>query len=109
MAKTYCTCRGMRQQAHRTGGNNGCKASVQSYDGSVIVENWYDENNDLMIRVSLDEGSSSCGTTVWQGKFDGFKEAMELLKDVKEGKASVTRHREKSNKMKQLERMFEAR
>ena len=106
MAKTYCTCQGMRQQAHRTGGNNGCIASVQSYDGSIIVENWYDEAGELWVRVCLDDGSSCSGTTVWQGKFDGFKEAMQLLKDVKEGKASVTRHREKSNKQLALERAF---
>ena len=93
MAKTYCTCQGMRQQAHRTGGNNGCSASVQSYDGSIIVENWYDEDGELWVRVSLDDGSSSSGTTVWQGKFDGFKKAMELLKDIDHKKVSVVRHR----------------
>lgn len=106
MAKTYTTCIGMRGGATRRGGRDGCRASVQSYDGSIIVENWYDEDGELWVRVCLDDGSSCYGTTVWQGKFDGFKEAMQLLKDVKEGKASVTRHREKSNKMKQLERAF---
>ena len=93
MAKTYCTCVGMRGERTARGGYNGCKASVQSYDGSVIVTNWYDENGDLMIRVALDDGSSSCGSTVWVGKFDGFKKAMELLKDIDRKKVSVVRHR----------------
>lgn len=105
MAKTYATCIGMRGERTARGGRDGCRASVQAYDGSVIVENWYDEDT-LKVRVCLDEGSSCYGDTVFTGTFEEFKEAMELLKDIKEKKVSITRHREKSNKMKQLERMF---
>jgi len=105
MAKTYTTCVGMRGQRTARGGRNGCRASVQAYDGSVIVENWYDDET-LKIRVALDDDSSCYGDTVFTGTFEEFKEAMKLLQDIKEKKVSVTRHREKSNKMKQLEKLF---
>lgn len=105
MAKTYCTCTGMRGQRTARGGKSGCTASVQSYDGSIIVENWYDRD-ELKVRVSLDNGSSCYGDTVFSGTFEEFKEAMKLLNDIKDKKVSVTRHRTKSNKTKQLEKLF---
>lgn len=59
MSKTYCTCIGMTGEATRRGGNNGCRASVQSYDGSVIIKNWY-EGDKLKIRIGTNDISSSC-------------------------------------------------
>ena len=48
MAKTYCTCIGMRGERTARGGYDGCRASVQSYDGSIIVSNYIDrEDNSL--------------------------------------------------------------
>ncbi len=96
MAKTYCTCVGMRGMATRRGGNDGCKASVQSWEGSVIVENYYDNNDQLKVRIGTNEGSSSY--TDWsspdfKGTFEEFKALLQLSKDIKEGKVSVVRHR----------------
>ncbi len=105
MAKTYTTCIGMRGGATRRGGRDGCRASVQAYDGSVIVYNWYDDET-LKVRVALDDGSSCYGDTVFTGTFEELKEVFETAKLLKEKKASLTIHREKSNKQKQLERMF---
>lgn len=105
MAKTYATCIGMRGERTARGGRDGCRASVQAYDGSVIVENWYDEDT-LKVRVCLDDGSSCYGDTVFTGTFEELKESMKLLKDIKEKKVSITRHREKSNKQLALERAF---
>lgn len=51
MAKTYCSCVGNRGMATRCGGRDGCRVSCQSYSGSVIVYNWYDENDNLRLRV----------------------------------------------------------
>lgn len=109
MAKTYTTCIGMRGERTARGGNSGCRASVQSYDGSVICYNWYDENDQLKIRVGTNDGSSCC--TDWNsddftGTLEEFKKLLTLAKEIKEGKVSVVRHREKSNKMKALERAF---
>ena len=38
MAKTYCTCIGMRSERTARGGRDGCRASIQSYDGSIIIQ-----------------------------------------------------------------------
>lgn len=96
MAKTYTTCVGSRGIATRTGGNDGCKASVQSWEGSVIVENYYDNKDQLKVRVGTNEGSSNY--TDWNspdfnGTFEEFKALLQLSKDIREGKVSVVRHR----------------
>ena len=109
MAKTYCTCIGMRGERTARGGNDGCRASVQAYDGSIITRNWYDDGGTLRVRVGTNDGSSCC--TDWNsedfnGTFQEFKDLLKLAADIKSGKVSVVRHREKSNKMKQLERML---
>ena len=105
MAKTYTTCIGMRGGATRRGGHDGCRASVQSYDGSVIVENWYDGET-LKVRVALDDDSSCYGDTVFTGTFEDLKKLFAEAKAIKEKKATVTYHREKSNKQLALERAF---
>ena len=109
MAKTYCTCIGMRGERTARGGNDGCRASVQSYDGSIIIRNWYDDEGNLRVRVGTSDGSSCCtdwNSNDFQGSLEDFKKLLTLAKEIKEGKVSITRHREKSNKMKALERMF---
>ena len=109
MAKTYCTCIGMRGERTARGGNNGCRASVQSWDGSVIIYNWYDEDGNLKVRVGTNDGSSCCtdwNSDDWTGTIEEFKEALTLLKEIREKKVSITRHREKSNKQLALERAF---
>ena len=109
MAKTYCTCMGMRGERTARGGRDGCRASVQSYDGSVCVSNWYDENGKLRVRIGTNDNShtySDYEVPDFIGSFEEFKELLQLYADIKAKKVSITRHREKSNKMKQLERMF---
>jgi len=109
MAKTYCTCIGMRGERTARGGKDGCRASVQSWDGSIITRNWYDNEGNLMVRVGTNDGSSCCSdwnSEDFNGTFEEFKALLKLHKEIKEGKVSVVRHREKSNKMKQLERIF---
>lgn len=101
MAKTYCTCIGMRGEATRRGGNAGCRVSCQSWDGSIIVRNWYDDEDQLKVRVGTNEGSSCC--TDWKsndfvGTLDEFKELLKLHQDIKAGKASVVRHRKPKTK-----------
>ena len=97
MAKTYATIEGCRSPKTCTGGNDGVKASVQSYDGSVIVGNWYDGET-LRVRVGTND-RSSCGTdwnsTDFVGTFEELKDLLKLAADIKSGKASVVHHRNK--------------
>lgn len=96
MSKTYCTCIGMRGERTARGGNDGCRVSCQSWDGSIIVSNYYNEDNELRVRVGTNEGSS-CYTD-WKsndfnGSLDEFKDLLKLHQDIKEGRVSVVRHR----------------
>ena len=114
MSTFYGLVEGNRSCATRGGSkNSGFRASAQSYDGSIIVRLHYKSDDtkpeNLMVNIGTNDGSSCCtdwNSDDWNGTFKEFKEALTLLKEIKEGKVSITRHREKSNKMKQLERMF---
>lgn len=78
------------------GGSDGCTASVQSYDGSIIVCNRYDDNDVLRVKVGT-SNNSSCyiedHLNCFDGTFSEFKDALKLLRDIKDGKVSVVRHR----------------
>jgi hypothetical protein len=88
----------MRGERTARGGRNGCKASVQSYDGSIIVKNWYDSDDQLRVCVDTNDGSSCCGD--WNGPefigtFQELKDLLKLAEDIKTGKVSIVRHRNK--------------
>jgi len=107
MSKFYGMVRGNRGASTRGGSaNSGFKSTAQSYDGSVITCLDYDQNNNLKVRIELAEGSTTYGDVAFSGTFEELKESMKLLQEIKEGKVSITRHREKSNKQLQLERAF---
>lgn len=107
MSSFYGMVRGNRGAATRGGSaNSGFKATAQSFDGSVITCLDYDSDHKLQVRIELSDYSNTYGDTVFDGSFDELKAAMQLLKEIRDGKVSITRHREKSNKMKQLERLF---
>ena len=96
MAKTYCTCIGMRGERTARGGNDGCRASVQASDGSIITRNWYDDDGTLRVRVGTNDGSSTCSdwnSNDFMGTFQEFKDLLKLHQDIKSGKVSVVRHR----------------
>lgn len=107
MSKFYGMVRGNRGAATRGGSaNSGFKATAQSYDGSVITCLDYNDADQLKVRIELADGSSTYGDTAFSGTFEELQEAFKLIKDIKEGKVSVTRHRAESNKMKQLKKLF---
>ena len=114
MSSFYGLIEGNRGAATRGGSkNSGFRASAQSYDGSVIVTLRYKDNEakpeNLRVRIGTNDGSSCSSdwnSQDWSGSFEEFKEALNLLHDIKEGKASVTYHRAKSNKQLALERAF---
>lgn len=110
MSAFYGMVEGNRSCATRGGSkNSGFKASCQSYDGSVISSMYYNKENELIVRVGTNDGSS-CYTDWNSNDFVGtlkeFKELLNLYRDIKNGKVSITRHREKSNKQLALERAF---
>lgn len=107
MSKFYGMVRGNRGAATRGGSaNSGFKSTAQSHDGSVITCLDYDQNNNLKVRIELSDYTSTYGDVVFSGTFEELKESMKLLQEIKEGKVSITRHREKSNKQLALERAF---
>ncbi len=98
MAKTYCTCIGMRGERTARGGNDGCRASVQAWDGSIITRNWYNDDGTLMVRVGTNDGSSCCSdwnSQDFNGTFEDFKALLKLNADIKAGRVSIVRHRVK--------------
>ena len=107
MSKFYGMVRGNRGASTRGGSaNSGFKATAQSYDGSIITCLDYDQNNNLKVRIELADGSTTYGDVAFSGTFEELKEIFEMAKLVKEKKASITIHREKSNKQLALERAF---
>ena len=93
----------MRGERTARGGRDGCRASVQAYDGSIITRNWYDDDGTLKVRVGTNDGSSCYSD--WSGNdftgtFQEFKDLLKLAADIKSGKVSVVRHREPKNKSK---------
>lgn len=64
--------RGNRGAATR-GGHSMIKTSAQSWDGSIQTELTYEEDT-LMVRVSVSEGSSIYGKTIFYGTFKDFIE-----------------------------------
>lgn len=75
MSKFYGMIQGNRGVATRGGSkNSGIKGSVQSWDGSCQTELWYNDSNELMIRLSISEGSSGYGSeTLFSGRFADFR------------------------------------
>ena len=96
MSATYCMCEGMRQPRTARGSKNGCRASVQSYSGSICISNQIDDDGTLRVRVGTNDGSScysDWSSNDFNGTFEEFKALLKLHKEIKEGKVSVVRHR----------------
>ena len=107
MAKTYLTAWGCRGSVTRTGGNDGVHVAAQSFDGSVIVENWYNDKEELVIRVDTSERSSCYGDSYhsFTGSMKEFNDLLQLARDIKDGKVSVVRHRDPDGKKKLIKQM----
>lgn len=96
MAKTYATIEGSRQPKTCTGGNDGVRASVQSYDGSVITSTRYDDEGNLEVRIGTNDGSSpytDWNSNDFYGTIEDVKSMIKLWNDVKAGRAKVIHHR----------------
>lgn len=86
MATFYGQVEGRAETAaSRTGSHHsGIKASVQSYDGSIITRLWYSKDNELMcgIEYSNDTSSGWGARTLFRGKFDDFIKVFENQEGV---------------------------
>ena len=103
MALTYTTCCGSRSERTARGGKDGCRASVQSYEGSICISNRIDEDGTLKVQVGTNDGSScysDWNSEDFNGTFQEFKDLLKLAADIKRGKVSVVRHRDSKNKIK---------
>lgn len=70
MAKFYGTIQGNRGVATKTGSKN-MLAAVRSYDGSVITNLYYNDKDELSIRIDIEEDSTSYGQhTYFNGTVD---------------------------------------
>ena len=58
----------------RRGGSraSGFKATVQSWDGSIITRMFYDDKGELMVMVEYDEGSATYGKLAFSGTFEEY-------------------------------------
>jgi hypothetical protein len=73
MSTFYGMVQGNRGAATRGGSRaSGFKASVQSWDGSIITQMSYDKDDNLTVDVSYSTGSSCYGTTIFHGTFDEY-------------------------------------
>ena len=73
MSAFYGMVQGNRGAATRGGSrNSGFKSTVQSWDGSIITQMSYDDQDQLMVTVSYSTGSNCYGTTIFHGTFDEY-------------------------------------
>jgi hypothetical protein len=73
MSKFYGSLQGNRGVVTRGGSNSsGIKSSLQSWNGSVISQLSYNDNNELCIRVEVSKGSNRYGDLVFSGTVDEF-------------------------------------
>lgn len=109
MSTFYGLVEGNRSAATRGGSKaSGFRSSCQSWDGSVVTYMHYNDENQLIVRVGTNDGSSCC--TDWNspdfvGTFDEFKELLQLNRDIKSGKVSITRHRDPDGSKKLKKQM----
>lgn len=102
MSKFYGSVVGNRGVATRCGTiNSGFRSSCQSYDGSIICDMRYNEEGQLIVNVGTND-RSSCYSDMssydFNGTFEEFKELLKIHHLLKNKKASITHHRQKTNK-----------
>ena len=74
MSTFYGQVEGMRGAATRCGSRDShIFASLQSYDGSVQTELYYDNDGALSIQVYTAEGSRKYGRTIFRGTVEEFE------------------------------------
>ena len=75
MSKLYGTLQGCRGKATRCGSvSSGMRASVQSWNGSLVVYMDLNENGEPEVRLSVSDGSNCYGNDeIFRGSLDELK------------------------------------
>jgi len=75
MSKLYGSLQGCRGEATRCGsGSSGIRASVQSWDGSLVSYMDLDDNGKPIVTLKISEGSSGYGSeTIFRGSLEELK------------------------------------
>ena len=76
MSKFYGQVEGQAQTvaSRRGSANSGLKVSAQSWEGSVIVRLWENNEGETMVEIEKAEGSTSWGgDTIYRGKLQDLK------------------------------------
>lgn len=77
MSKFYGMVQGHRGAATR-GGHRSIKAAAQSYDGSVITELTYNDENKLMVSICVGVNESTAyGRQIFYGTFEEYIEKLQ--------------------------------
>lgn len=77
MSKFYGQVEGCASTTASRRGHSRIRSSVQSYDGSLIMELRYDKNDELILIVEHSEMSDFSGHTLYYGTFDNFIKLMQ--------------------------------
>ena len=73
MAKFYGQVFGQAKTEASRRGSRDIKVSAQSWNGSVITTLYYNDNDDLMVNLSISDGSSCYGYTHFDGTLEELK------------------------------------
>ena len=85
MSCFYGRVLGNRSEATRGGSkSSGFSSTCQSWDGTVRTDMWYNSDNELMVSIGLNSGSSAyVEEEIFRGKFTDLKEAFKKISEVK--------------------------
>lgn len=85
MSKLYCTIQGCRGEATRCGSkNSGVRASLQSWQGSLISYMDLDDNENPIITLKTSGGSSSYGNeTIFRGSLEELKAKLKAQSEAR--------------------------
>ena len=76
MSTFYASIQGNRGEATRGGSySSGIRASVQSWDGSVVTKLRYRED-ELIVEIGIENGSKSDAYPTWIGTIDQLRELL---------------------------------
>ena len=85
MSKFYGQVEGMSSTVATRRGGKFIKTSAQSYDGSIQTRLEYDDQDNLIVEMSMCEGTGFCGYRVYRGTFASLKDILthgELYKSI---------------------------
>ena len=72
MSKFYGTVKGSASSRATRTGSKDISVSAQSYDGSVIVRLYYNNDNELSVDIETTALSLPYGRQIFSGTFDEF-------------------------------------